>query len=105
MFLGSGQAIKKDKHERGKIIRTKRLSSQNLTPDELVTTHPRNIEIRYREVTSVEIAHQFLQLQLRFYVSSLSTTEQVIRFNLTKKQIPEVRRLLELALPSKTKEK
>jgi hypothetical protein len=105
VFLGSGRSLRKEKHERGKTIEAQRLSLQSLTPDEMVTTHPRNIEIPYHDINSVEITRQLFQLQLRFYVSRPSTGEQVIHFNLTKNQIPEAQRLLEQALPLKTKGK
>jgi hypothetical protein len=90
---------------REKIAQARRRTSQNLTPDESVTTHSGNIEIGYREITSVEIKRRFFQSQLRLYVFEPPTTRRIIHFNLSKKQIPEAQRLLERVLLSKIKGK
>jgi hypothetical protein len=105
MFIGSGWETRKEQREREKITQARRRSSQNLTPDDLFTTHSGNIQILYSEITSVEITRRLFQSQLRFYVFTPPTTRQIIHFNLSKKQIPEARRLLELVLLSKIKGK
>lgn len=105
IFLGSGWTMRKEQLERERTAQTKRRSSQSLTPDELVNAHSRNFEIRYSEITSVEITRRLFQSQLRFCVPGPSTTGQIIRFNLQKKQIPEAQRLLEQVLFSKIKRK
>jgi hypothetical protein len=69
-----------------------------------VALHPLNFEIPYREVTSVEIRRGLFQSQLRFDASKLSA-RQIIRFTLSKGQIPDAQRLLELVLASKIKRK
>jgi len=97
--------MRKEQRERERTAQARRRTSQSLTPDELVTTHPGNFEIRYSEITSVEITRRLFQSQLRFCVSRPSTTGQIIRFNLQKKQILEAQRLLELSLLSKIKGK
>lgn len=74
----------------------KRHSLQTMTPDELLSANSRNLAIGYSEIASVEIRSRFFQHQLRFYVSGPSKTERIVRFNLSKKQIPEARRLLKL---------
>jgi hypothetical protein len=102
VFLGSGWEIRKEQRELERTAQAQRRASQGLTPDELASTHPRNFGIPYSEITSVELTHRLFQSQLRFYVSRQSTAEQIIRFNLAKKQIPEARHLLELTLLSKT---
>jgi len=95
--------MRKEQRELERIAQGQRRASQGLTPDELVSAHSRNFDIRYSKITSVKITRRLFQSQLRFYVSGPSTTEQIIRFNLPKKQIPEARHLLELVLPPKTK--
>jgi hypothetical protein len=105
MFFGSGWEKRKEQRERESTAQARRRASQNLTPGELVTAHSGNVEIWYSEITSVEITRRFFQSQLRFYVSMPSTTGQIIRFNLSKEQIPEARRLLEQVLLSKIKGK
>lgn len=105
MFLGSGWETRKEQREREKIAQERRRSSQNLAPGELVTTHSRNIEIWYGKITSVEVVRRLLQWQLRFYLLAPPTTARTIHFNLSKRQIPEARRLLELVLLSKINRK
>lgn len=105
VFLGSGWTIRKERLEQERISQARRRTSQSLTPDELATAHPGNFEIRYSEITSVKITRRLFQSHLRFCVSRSSTTGQIIRFNLQKKQILEAQRLLELSLLSKIKGK
>jgi hypothetical protein len=105
MIFGSGWENREERRERERIAQERRRASQNLSPSELVTAHSGNIEIGYREITAVEIKRRFFQSQLTFHVSTPSTKGQIIRFNLPKKQIPEARRLLEQALPTKIKVK
>ena len=104
LFVGSSWTMRKEQFEREKMAREKRRTAQNLTPDELVSAHSRNFEIRYSEITSVEIKRQLFQSQLRFGISEQSKLK-ITRFNLTRKQIPEVRSLLEQVLFSKIKGK
>jgi len=68
-----------------------------MTPDELVSAHSRNFDIGYSDITSVELKRRFFQHQLRFYVSGPSKKGRIVSFNLSKKQIPEAKRLLKLA--------
>jgi len=105
VFLGSAWTGRREKLKQGRTAQGKRRSLQSMTPDELVSAHSRNFEIRYSEITSVEITRRFFQSQLRFHVSSPSTAGRIIRFNLSKKQIPEAQRLLELVSLSETKGK
>lgn len=103
MFFGSGWETRKEKREWERTAQARRRTLQNLTPGELVTAHSGNIEIWYSEITSVEITRRLFQSQLRFSVFASPTTGQTTPFSLSKKQIPEARRLLELVLPSKIK--
>ncbi len=105
MFFGSGWEKRKEQRERERNAQARRRASQNLTPGELVTAHSGNVEIWYSEITSVEITRRFFQSQLRFYVSMPSTTGQIIRFNLSKKQIPEAQHLLDRVLLPRIKMK
>ena len=104
-FLGSVLTKGREQSERAKITQARRRSLQEKPIDELVTLHPSNFEIRYSEVTSVEITRGLSQTQLRFGASNLPTTRQIIRFTLSKEQIPDAQRLMELALASKIKRK
>jgi hypothetical protein len=105
LFLGSVLTKGAEQSERAKITQARRRNLQEKPIDELVTLHPSNFEIRYSEVTSVEITRGLLQTQLRFGASNLPTTRQIIRFTLSKEQIPDAQRLMELALASKIKGK
>jgi hypothetical protein len=67
-----------------------------MTPDELLSNNSRNLAVPYSEIASVEIARRFFQSQLRFHLSGTSATGRIIRFNLSKKQVLEAQRLLEL---------
>ena len=105
LFLGSVLTKGMDQSERAKITQARRRSLQEKPIDELVALHPSNFEIRYREVTSCEITPGLFQSQLRFDASNLPTTRQIIRFTLSKEQMPDAQRLMELALASKIKRK
>jgi hypothetical protein len=105
IFFGSGWDTRNEQRLREKIAQARRRTSQDLTPGELATAHSGNFEICYSETTFVKITRRPFQSQLRFYVSRPSTTGQIIRFNLPKKQIPEAWRLLERVLPTKIKVK
>lgn len=78
---------------------------QSMTPDELLDAHPRNFAIGYSGITSMELTRRFFQHQLRFYFSDPSGTRRMIHFNLSRKQVPEARRLLKLASFSETEGK
>ena len=105
VFIGNSLAMRQEQLDREKIARERRRAAQSLTPDELIKAHSRNFEIRYNQITSVEVRRRLFQLQLRFGVSGSSPKWQITRFNLSKKHVPEARRLLEKVLPSKTKGK
>jgi hypothetical protein len=94
----SGQ---RGKHEQMRTSQRKRRSLQAMTPDELLGANPRNLAIPYSGIASVEITRRFFQWQLRFHLSGPTAAERIIRFNLSKKQVPEARRLLKQASLSK----
>jgi len=104
-FLGGTMSKRTEQSERAKIAKSRRHNLQEKPINELAAMHPLNFEIRYGEVTSVEIKHGPFQSQLRFDTSNRSTTRQKIRFTLSKEQIPDAQRLLELVLASKIKRK
>ena len=79
-FFGGMPAKRTEQSERAKIAQARRNSLQEKSINELVALHPLNFEIRYTEVTSVEITRGLFQSQLRFDVLKLSTTRQKIRF-------------------------
>jgi hypothetical protein len=105
MFLGRMATKRTERSEQAKIVQARRHNLQEKPIDELVALHPSNFEIHYNEVTSVEITRGLLQSQLRFEVPKLSPTRQIISFALSKEQIPDSQRLLELVLSSKIKGK
>jgi hypothetical protein len=92
--------------QRGKLKKSreaqrKRHKLEKMTPDELAKAHPRNVTLRYDEIDSTEVKSRLFQHQLRFYLSAPTKTGRVVGFNLSKKQVPEAQRLLELASLSK----
>jgi hypothetical protein len=105
LFLGSVLTKGAEQSERAKITQARRRSLQEKPIDELVALHPSSFEIRYSEVTFVEITRGLSQIQLRFCASNLPTKRQIIRFTLSKEQMPDAQRLMELALASKIKRK
>jgi hypothetical protein len=104
-FLGRMVTRRTEQSEQAKIVQARRDSIQEKPIDELVGLHPSNFEIRYSEVTSVEITRGLFQSQLKFEVPKLSPGRQIISFTLSKEQIPGTQRLLELVLSSKIKGK
>jgi hypothetical protein len=94
MFLGTGWSAGREKLKRDRKIKKKRRSLQDMTPDELLEAHSRNSAIAYIDISSVELKRRFLQWQLSFHVSASSDEEKVVRFSLSKKQVPEAERLL-----------
>jgi len=104
-FFGNSLSKRKEQFKRTEIAQKRRHRLQAKPISELVTLHPLNFEIRYSEVTSVEIKRGLFQTQLKLDTSKLPTTKQVIRFTIRKSQITEAQRLLKLVLASKVKEK
>jgi hypothetical protein len=94
-----------EQSEQAKIIQARRHILQEKPIDELVALHPSNFEIRYSEVTSVEITRGLFQSQLKFEVPKLSPARQIISFTLSEEQIPDAQGLLELVLASRIKGK
>ena len=102
LILGDILTGQRGKLKQARAVQGKRRSLQTMTPDELLSANSRNLAIPYSDIASVEVTRRFFQSQLRFCVSGPSNTERIIRFNLSKKQIPEARRLIELIPLSKT---
>lgn len=92
------------KLERIRIGQKRRRSHENMTPDELASANPRNFAIPYSEIASAELTRRFFQWRLEFHLSGPSDKERIVRFNLSKKQVAEAERLLEMASPSGTEE-
>jgi len=105
VFLGSMLTKRMEQSERAKITQVRRRRLQEIPIDELVAQHSLNFEIHYTDVTSCEITRGLFQSQLRFDASNLPSTRQTIRFTISKEQISDAQRLLELALASKIKGK
>jgi hypothetical protein len=102
VFLGGAWKAPRENLKQERTAQEKRRSLQSLTPDELVNAHPRNFEIRYSEIASVEIRRRLFQSQLWFHLSGPTTAGQITRFNLPKKQVAEAQRLLKLVSLSET---
>jgi len=103
-IFGNWSSKRKEQTERGQLTRESRRNLQNMTPDELMATRRNNFEIRYSAITSVEIKRQLFQTQLRFHMAEPSGDRYTRAFGLPREQVPEARRLLELALKAKIKE-
>jgi hypothetical protein len=85
--LLSGQSWKL---EQRKTSQKKRRRLETMTPDEMLGSNRRNLEVRYNEVASAELTRRFLQHKLEFHLSKGRT----VSFNLAKKQVAEAERLL-----------
>lgn len=105
VFLGGMLTKRMEQSERANITQVRRRRLQEIPVDELVAQHPLNFEVHYTDITSCEITRGLFQSQLRFDASNLPSTRQTIRFTISKEQIPDAQRLLELALASKIKRK
>jgi len=92
VLSGQGGKLKEARAAQGK-----RRSLQAMTPDELLSANSRNFAIPYGEITSAELTRRFFQWQLRFHLSQSPKTGRLVKFNLSKKQVLEAERLLELA--------
>jgi hypothetical protein len=101
LFLGGHLAKQSELLERRKIAEERRRACKVKTPDELVSSHRFNFEIRYHAVASVEVASGFFRSTLKFHISGPSIPKGAVRFTLAKDQVPNARRLIDLALPSK----
>jgi hypothetical protein len=100
-LLGDVLSGQGGKLEQIKTSQKRRRSLEGMTPDELVSTNPRNFAIPYGEIASAEVTRRLLQWQLRFHLSGPSDKKGIVRFNLSKKQAAEAERLLEMASLSK----
>jgi len=99
MFVGSFWSAGREELKRKRSTQEKRLSLQAMTPNELASANPMSFAIPYDEIASVEVTRRSFQSQLRFHLSGPSDKKRAVHFNLSKKQVPEAQRLLELALP------
>lgn len=104
-FFGHMLAKRAERFKRMELAQERRHRLQAKPISELVTLHHSNFEIRYNEITSVEITRGLFQPQLKLDTSKLPTTKQIIRFTIPKSQITEAQRLLRLVLASKVREK
>jgi hypothetical protein len=103
LFIGNMISKRMDQLKLVKIMEERRHRLQGKTPDELVAIHPLNFEVRYDMITSVEVKRQFLQPQLILRVNNPLIRDKIIRFNLSKKQIPDAQRFASLVSAPKTK--
>jgi hypothetical protein len=97
MFVGGFWSAGREGLDRQRAAERKRRNFETMTPDELLGSNPRNLEIRYSEVASAELTRHFLQRKLVFRLSK----GRKVGFNLARKQVAEAERLLKLAPLSK----
>lgn len=106
LLFGGLLAGKRERFVNKKKSDEERLSGyKGKTFDELLAGHRFNFEIPYSMVTTVEITRGLFQTRLKFHIDSPSTAGRAVPFTLAKDQVPEAQNLLNLALPSKVKEK
>ncbi|MFC2000801.1 hypothetical protein ACFLXE_08650 [Chloroflexota bacterium] len=103
LFIGRGRAMRGEQLERQQIAESRRRALKERTPDVLVALHPLNFGIYYSVITSAEVKRGRFQSHLEFHVYEASTVGRRVRFAITKKQIPDAERLLDLVLPTKSK--
>ncbi len=105
LLLGDWLVKRNDQLERNRIADERRSAAQEKSPDELLSSHRFNFEIRYDVVTSAEVTRGLLHSSLNFHLAGPSTVTRKISFTLTKDKIPNALHLLSLVLPSKIKGK
>jgi hypothetical protein len=88
--------------EQDKLSEERRSQSQRLTPGELLSQNPRNFEICYDILNSIEVTRRLFQWQMNFVVSRPEIVRRT-RFSLNQIQVPEARRLAELVLSARLK--
>lgn len=105
LLLGEGLSGRNNRFQRVKIAEERRRDYQEKAFNEIVGSHRFNFEIPYKTVTSVEITRGFFKSRLIFSISRPSTPEHTVHFTLSKGQLPNARNLLDLAVPSKIKQR
>jgi hypothetical protein len=95
MFVGGFWSAGRDGLDRQRAAKRKRRGFETMTPDELLGSNPRNLEIRYNEVASAGLTRRFLQHKLVFRLSAPGDKERKVSFTLSKKQVAEAERLLQ----------
>lgn len=104
IMLGSLAFKRKEQQEQYRISDERRESITKLTPEELLKSSEYNFEIKYDQVTSVQISRGLIETKLKFMIQNdkLGMLQRI--FTMPKKQIPEARNLLEQVLKSKIKD-
>lgn len=103
-FFGSGFSKRRERLDRMKISQDRYESLQGLTPNELMATHPMNIQIHYSTIMSFQIKKHLFQQKLRFNISHPSGLEKIIDFALPRKKISEARQIMETILATNVKQ-
>jgi hypothetical protein len=83
-----------EQQQQQKIIRERHHQSQTLTLNELVLKNSNNFEIRYSDITSIEIKHRLFQYQLCFNFKGISKNKPQRKFIIQKIQIPDLKIML-----------
>jgi hypothetical protein len=105
VFIGSWGTRHKEQEQRDEIAAERHRKTRNLSPDELLAKSPRNSQIRFKDITTIEIKRNiFFQYSLRF-VLTVDGKRRTINFGLNKDHATEARQLLQNLLPSKFKGK
>ncbi len=96
-----------DKHretrQRMKINRERISSLKELSVAELVSAHPSNFDIRFSNITFIDINRRMLEYRLYFHLTTPVAGRLVIDFILKKEQVILARDLLQKILSSKFK--
>ncbi len=103
IFLGNSISKRKEQNDLNRLADERRNKNKAMTPSQLATSHTANYEIRYKSIANLEIKTGILGNSLR--ITHTDPAFKGISFGLTKKQVKEIRPLLERILPSKIKGK
>jgi hypothetical protein len=101
LLLGEGYTRRGERSEKRKIMEDRLILYEEQTFDELVSNNDFNFEIPYNKVDRVELTRGLFAARLKFHIPEKLRGESKFIFTLTKKQVPEARRLLDQVLPSK----
>jgi hypothetical protein len=105
IFFGELFTKRKEQLERNRIAEERHRATREKALDELGAIHPRNFEIRYDAIISVEVTRRLLRQSLIFHLSTSSQLERKICFSLPKEKVPDTLTIMKLVLSAKVKHK
>lgn len=95
-LIGNAYEQRQQKIERYEIEQKRRGKEKTASPEELLQLSPRNFALPYEQIISTEIKHRFFTWQIDINLINNNKSSRQVRFNITKKQVPEAQRLLGL---------